>query len=286
MAPSASLMRRPALGSILGALGLMMPIAAGATTPPVWAEEFDSTSVAQAPDPARWRFEVGNGPVDLPGWGNRELQYYTGRSANLFVQDGLLHIRAVVDDPARPDGPGPTSARLMSRQGVLPRFGLFEVRAKLPCGRGAWPAIWMLGEHGQWPARGEIDIAEWAGASFSENEMQIALHDQWRFGGQARVARFPLPAACGAFHIYRLLKSRADIRVSVDAPAGKWRIIARPGRGETGSWPYDQPFQMILNVAVGGDLGGPLPPKRPARFELLVDYVRVYPCPQRMRCDL
>lgn len=286
MAAFPSMRQRSVLGALLVVSCWMAPITVGAAPLPVWVEEFDSTSVPQPPDPARWRFEVGNGPADLPGWGNRELQYYTGRSKNLFVQDGLLHIRALVTDPARPDGPGPTSARLMSLPGVLPRFGLFEVRAKLPCGRGAWPAIWMLGEHGKWPARGEIDIAEWAGATFSENEMQIALHDQWRFGGQARVSRFPLPAACGEFHTYRLLKSRADIRVSVDAPVGKWRIISRPGRGETGSWPFDRPFQMIFNVAVGGDLGGPLSPDGPAGFELLVDYVRVYPCPPRKRCDL
>lgn len=282
----ASVKRRSALVCLLLSLGFAGPMTAGAAMPPVWVEEFDSTSDPQPPNPARWRFEIGNGSADLPGWGNRELQYYTGRSTNLFVRDGLLHIRALVLDPERPDGPGPTSARLMSRPGVLPRFGLFEVRAKLPCGRGAWPAIWMLGEHGQWPARGEIDIAEWAGASFSENEMQMALHDQWRFGGQARAVRFPLPAACGEFHTYRLLKSRAEIRISVDAPVGKWRIVSRPGRGEAGPWPYEQPFQMIFNVAVGGDLGGPLPPDGPTEFELLVDYVKVYPCPQRKHCDL
>ncbi len=243
----------------------------------IWREEFSGNLGTAAPDPAFWRFETGTGAPDLPGWGNREQQYYTGQPRNLAIRDGMLVVTALALDPSRPDGPGPTSARVMSRPGVLPRLGLFEIRARLPCGRGVWPAVWMLGEKGPWPERGEIDIAEWAGAYFDTDELQMALHDRARHGANPRLARFPIQGGCGQFHVYRLWRTEREIRISVDGGAGDAKLVHRAeGKSDNLSWPYAQPFQLIFNVAVGGDLGGTLDPDGPETYELKVDYVRVY----------
>ena len=243
----------------------------------IWQEEFSGGPDGAAPDPALWRFETGTGAPDLPGWGNRERQYYTGHPQNLVIRDGMLVVTAVALDPSRPDGPGPTSARLMSRPGVLPRLGLFEIRARLPCGRGIWPAVWMLGEKGPWPDRGEIDIAEWAGAHFDTDELQMALHDRARHGANPRLARFSIRGGCGQFHIYRLWRSEREVRIAVDGGAGDAMLIHRAeGATDSLSWPYAQPFQLIFNVAVGGDLGGTLDPAGPKTYALEVDYVRVF----------
>jgi hypothetical protein len=275
-------MRAPLALAVVLMAGLA-PAAAEPGAPPgqlVWQEEFSDRPGATAPDPALWRFETGTGAPDLPGWGNREQQYYTGQPRNLAIRDGMLVVTALALDPSRPDGPGPTSARLMSRPGVLPRLGLFEIRARLPCGRGVWPAVWMLGEKGAWPDRGEIDIAEWSGAYFGNDELQMALHDRARHGGNPRLARFPIQGGCGQFHVYRLWRREREIRIAVDGWAGDARLVHRPeGATDSLSWPYAQPFQLIFNVAVGGDLGGALDPEGPETYALEVDYVRVYSLP-------
>ena len=222
--------------------------------------------------PPVWTHDIGTG---VWGWGNGEAQYYTDSPRNVFVADGLLHIRAILNDPDRPDHPGPTSARLVTRPGVLPRFGNLEIRALLPCGHGAWPAIWMLGEAGPWPQRGEIDIAEWSGAHFSPDEIQHALHTAAFHGGEAKVARFPLKAACGAFHVFRLGWTASDIRLTVDGDLAHPRLLYRkPPGADDAHWPYDRPAQLLLNVAVGETLGG-VPDPGTQSFEMLIDYIRM-----------
>ncbi|MDH4386958.1 MAG: glycoside hydrolase family 16 protein [Caulobacter sp.] len=243
----------------------------------IWQDEFSADLRQVTPDFGLWRFETGNGGPALPGWGNREQQYYTGSPRNLAIRDGMLVVTAVALDPSRPDGPGPTSARLMSRPGILPRLGLFEIRARLPCGRGVWPAVWMLGEEGPWPDRGEIDIAEWAGAFFEVDELQMALHDRARHGANPRLVRFPIQGGCGQFHVYRLWRTEREVRIAVDGDADEAKLVHRSeGATDSLSWPYAQPFQLIFNVAIGGDLGGPLDSSGPETYALEVDYVRVY----------
>lgn len=248
----------------------------------IWSEEFDSGRETIPVDEAVWRHEIGTGAPTLPGWGNGERQYYTDSLANVFLRDGLLHIRAVLDDPRRPDGSGPTSARIMSRAGIAPQFGVFEIRAQIPCGKGAWPAIWMMGETGGWPERGEIDIAEWAGAFFSVDEMQMALHDRARHGADARVARFQIDQACGRFHVYQLQRTPTSLRISVDNDLSNPRLAHSADEGASAAdWPFSQPFQLIFNVAIGGALGGDPDPSGPTEFEMLVDYVRVFELPAK-----
>ena len=123
---------------------------------PVWSDEFDTPGL---PDPAKWSYDVGG-----HGWGNRELQFYTeGRRENARVEDGRLIIEARREDW---EGRPYTSARLNSKASWT--YGRIDVRAKLPRGRGTWPAIWMLpvrGEYGKggWPDNGEVDIMEHVG---------------------------------------------------------------------------------------------------------------------------
>ena len=132
-----------------------------------WVDEFDGARI----DPAKWDFDLGNGFFNydanqwIGGWGNNELQYYTKEPTNAFVTDGVLHVRAVKESL---HGCGYTSARLRSkkRDGTplfAQRYGKFEFKAKLPTGKGVWPALWMLPQdekYGPWPTSGEIDVME------------------------------------------------------------------------------------------------------------------------------
>ena len=131
----------------------------------VWSDEFDGNQV----DRNKWHYDTGNG-----GWGNNELEFYTDRPQNSFVQDGFLHIQALREDYG---GSQYTSARMNTAGHYSVLYGKFEMRAKLPYGQGIWPAFWLLGENiGQkgWPACGEIDIMELIGKD--PNNIHSSLH--------------------------------------------------------------------------------------------------------------
>jgi beta-glucanase (GH16 family) len=242
------------------------------TWEPVWSDEFDKPGL---PDPARWSYQAGG-----HGWGNRELQFYTeGRPENARIEDGTLIIEARREDW---QGKQYTSARLNSRTGWI--YGRIEVRAKLPRGRGTWPAIWMLpvrGEYakGGWPDNGEIDIMEHVG--FDPGVIHGTIHsraynhvDRTQRGGTTMVAD-----AQDAFHVYRVDWTRQSIAVYVDSikyfsfdnerlknPQADWR-----------QWPFDKDFRILLNIAVGGNWGGRKGVDEsiwPQRLE--IDYVRVF----------
>jgi beta-glucanase (GH16 family) len=126
----------------------------------IWSDEFEGTEL----DESRWSYQYGTGASEgLSGWGNAELQYYTDRPQNIFVQDGKLHIVARQEAHG---GMNYTSARIRSINKGDWRYGRFEIRAKLPKGQGLWPAIWMMptdAVYGRWPASGELDIMELVG---------------------------------------------------------------------------------------------------------------------------
>src|SRR5262249_25242655 len=138
----------------------------------VWSDEFDGTVI----DLAKWDFDLGNG---AGGWGNDELQYYTKDRENAFVKDGVLHLRALKNNVG---GFKYTSARLKTRKSdgselFNKKYGKFEFRAKLPTGRGIWPALWMLPQqdkYGGWPRSGEIDVMEARGQE--PNKVLGTLH--------------------------------------------------------------------------------------------------------------
>lgn len=236
-------------------------------TEPVWQDEFDYEG---PPDPSRWSYDIGG-----DGWGNRELQYYSDRLANAFVGDGLLTIVARKQKAGKDKY---TSARVVSRGKGDFQYGRIEFRARLPAGLGTWPALWMLpteSRQGDWPRSGEIDIMEHVG--FDPGQVHVTVHTQaynHRLKTQ-RASQTAVADVSGKFHLYRVDWTPDWIRGYIDD--ARVFEFANEGTG-TEAWPFDQPFHLLMNVAVGGDWGGAQgvdPAVFPAWME--VDYVRVYP---------
>lgn len=236
-----------------------------------WADEFDRDG---APDPALWRYDTH---ANRAGWYNNELQYYAAdRLENARVEDGRLIIEARREGLDAPDsgGQGFTSARMISRQALT--YGLYEIRARLPCARGAWPAIWMLPEaNAPWPAGGEIDIMEHVGHRPGVVHGTVHTGAYNHVAGTEKGGEVAVPDACEAFHLYRLdWTPQATVFSIDDQPFYRFE---NDGRGDAATWPFDKPFALILNIAVGGDWGGAEGVDEaafPQRME--VDYVRVY----------
>lgn len=240
----------------------------------VWRDEFDGKDL----DLDKWQYDTSR---NKEGWWNGERQYYAaGRKENIRLDKGRLIIEALHEslDPAKfADWGGQqyTSAKIVSK-GSGWTYGFFEVRARLPCARGTWPAIWMLPvDLKDWPDDGEIDIMEHVGAT--PNEIVASLHTKLFNHAikTQRSAQKMLPTSCNAFHRYQLdwradsitigFDDRAIFRVKNDEPGGK------------GAWPFDVPFNVILNLAIGGDWAGARgidDAAMPQRFE--IDYVRVW----------
>ena len=242
----------------------------------VWSDEFD---VDGLPDPTRWTYDVAR---NRDGWYNNELQYYSAnRRENARVEAGRLVIeaRGETPDPATsPDSGGQefTSARLVSRGLGQWTYGFFEVRAKVPCGRGTWPAAWLLPVADvNWPAGGEIDILEHVGHNpgVVHGTVHTTSYNHTRGterGGSKRVAD-----ACGAFHRYQMLWTPEAINFGIDDVG--YFAFRNDGRGDPATWPFDQPFYAILNLAVGGNWGGAEGVDRRAFPQSLeVDYIRVF----------
>jgi beta-glucanase (GH16 family) len=230
---------------------------------PVWADEFDRDGL---PDRSRWDYEVGF-------IRNNERQYYTrGRAENARVENGLLVIEARRE---RFEGADYTSASLTTRASWT--YGRIEVRARLPKGRGTWPAAWTLGTNiGQagWPACGEIDIMEHVG--FDPGRIHANIHTT-AYNHVKKTNKgndILVPDADGAFHVYAAAWTPDSIAMSVD---GRQYFTFSKEPGGDSVWPFDKPQYLILNLAIGGNWGG----QRgiddgafPARYE--VDYVRVF----------
>ena len=243
----------------------------GATSPGayrlVWSDEFDRDG---APDASHWTYDVGG-----HGWGNNELQFYTGnRRENARVEGGHLVIEARREAW---EGRDYTSARLITKDKGDWTYGRLEVRAQLPSGRGSWPAIWTLGSTTVqgWPDDGEIDIMEHVG--FDQGVVHASIHTRQynHVQGTQRTARTSVPDASSGFHVYVTEWTADRIETSVDGrPSARARTRNRRGRA---TWPFDAPQHLLLNVAVGGNWGGQRgvdDTTLPCRF--FVDYVRVY----------
>ncbi len=235
----------------------------------VWSDEFNSGSV---PDPVTWKYDVGGG-----GWGNQESQFYTdARPENARVENGSLVIEARKEAFS---GKSYTSARLVSRPVGDITYGRVDIRAKLPSGRGTWPALWMLSTGGRygtggWPDNGEIDIMEAVG--FDPGVVHANLHMKALNSnlGNNPGASLQLPDAETAFHVYSLVWTPKTIAVAVD---DHFYFTYSPTNPDWTIWPYDQPFHLLLNIAIGGTWGGQqgiddgiFPAK------MLVDYVHVF----------
>lgn len=241
----------------------------------LWSDEFDGPSL----DMTKWSYDDSRNKA---GWWNGEQQYYAAnRPQNLRIEHGVLVIEARRDRDqisVRPDWGGQTysSARITTHHKAGLTYGFWEVRAKLPCARGTWPAIWLLPENDdEWPNGGEIDVMEHVGSE--PMVVHATLHTSLfnHAHGNPRGARRPLPSSCTEFHRYQLAWSPKAITVGVDDRA--FMQVKNDQPGGHGAWPFDEPFHLILNLAVGGPWAGSKgidDGAMPQRFE--VDYVRVW----------
>lgn len=242
----------------------------------VWADEFD---VDGLPDPAKWDYDTER---NQGGWHNKELQYYArARRENSEVRSGKLFIAARNEALATmPDYGGQqySSARLLTRGKASWTYGFIEVRAKLPCGKGSWPAIWMLGTGGKWPVDGEIDIMEHVGHKPGEILGSIYTGAQNWPKGTPNTHKTSVPDACGAFHDYQLTWTKDRVLVGVDGR--NYAQLVNPKDGDDDKWPFDRPQYLLLNVAAGGDLGGAVDDAS-LPWQMEVDHVRVYQPPRQ-----
>ncbi len=235
----------------------------------VWSDEFNYKGL---PDTAKWSFDTeGN----AWGWGNNEDQFYTsGRLENARVAKGKLFIHALREEMG---GKKYTSARLITKGKGDWLYGKFEVRAKLPEGRGMWPAIWMLPtdwKYGGWPASGEIDIMENVG--FAPDTILASAHTKSynHVAGTQRSDTIILPDCYDRFHVYQLEWEPGQYTVLVDDKP--YFTFQNEGTGPN-EWPFDKRFHLLLNIAVGGNWGGKKGIDNTIFPQsMVVDYVRVY----------
>jgi beta-glucanase (GH16 family) len=268
-------------GAALTAIGCAAPSKTSLLLPPssvagvrarsatklVWSDEFDYSG---HPDGSKWFFNVGGG-----GWGNDELEYYThDRLENANVVSGLLNITARHESYK---GSEYTSARLLSKRSW--KYGRFEVRAKMPGGRGTWPAIWLYpltSAYGQDPKSGEIDIVENVGYAplMAYPTIHVEHYDAIKnpINGRKRIATID-----SAFHTYALEWTASGMDIFYDDAQVLGYHPTASQLKDSRYWPYNREFFLILNVAVGGNWGG-LHGVEAGAFPrtMQVDYVRVY----------
>lgn len=232
----------------------------------VWHDEFNYTGL---PDSSKWAFDTGGS-----GFGNHELQFYTNaRKKNAWVSGGKLTITARKEDWKSNHY---TSAKLITKDKAAWKYGKIEVRAKLPKGRGTWPAIWMLPDidHLQWPDDGEIDIMENVG--FDQGNIHGTIHTKSynHILGTQKGDTIRIPDCSDQYHVYAISWTSEEINFFVDDR--KYFTFKNEHKSKA-EWPFDNKFYLILNIAIGGDWGGKEgvdPHIFPAKMD--IDYVRVY----------
>lgn len=254
----------------------------------VWSDEFSGSEI----DRSKWNFDIGNWIVDedgngiTSGWGNNEKEYYTDSNENAFIDDGKLVIKAkeekVTDQFGTYDY---TSAKLKTKGLFSKTYGRYEIKAKLPTGKGLWPAIWMLpekDEYGTWAASGEIDIMESWGSRPNVVAGTIHYGEGWpnnKYTGKE--FEFPKNRGIDKWHTYALEWEPGELRWYVDGELyqtqNKWYSKGKDNAANFSyPAPFDQEFYLVMNLAVGGWFDGEVDEttKFPAQME--VDYVRVY----------
>jgi beta-glucanase (GH16 family) len=232
----------------------------------VMQDEFD---VNGAPNSAYWSYNIGTGSN---GWGNNELQYYTSRPQNVVIEDGMLKITARRESFM---GSNFTSARILTKGKIEQQYGRIEARIKLPLGKGLWPAFWMLGANSDtviWPQCGEIDIMEYLGS----NPISAfgTVHGPGYSGGQSISKSYTLTNSRfdTEFHIFGIEWGKDYINYYIDDKLYN-QITPKDVPGE---WVFNQPFYIILNMAVGGNLPGTPNTETAFPQTMLVDYIRIY----------
>ncbi len=237
----------------------------------VWNDEFDGPAL----NLEKWSYEIGG-----HGWGNNELQYYSDDDSTAFIQDGKLVIRADLV----PQGTGSSdnlryfsSARLRTSGKGDWRYGRIEVKAKLALGQGIWPAIWMLPTdwmYGGWPESGEIDIMEHVG--YDPGRVHGSIHTgsyNHKINTQRGGSKL-LDKISSKFYVYAIEWYEDRIDFLIDD--SKYFSFQNDGKNDFNTWPFNQRFHLLINIAVGGDWPGS--PDETTQFptEMEVEYVRVY----------
>jgi beta-glucanase (GH16 family) len=236
----------------------------------VWSDEFNGDKL----DESVWNYNTGGN-----GWGNNELQYYTTRPENIRLANGCLEIEARKENYENREY---TSARIYSKGKKSFLYGKMEARIKFPGGKGTWPAYWMMGESGSWPKCGEIDIIEHIGSQ--DTRASFALHTQEKNGMNGKnwhnTHFFDYPLS-NDFHVYGVEWCQEEengkdcIRFTVDGVeyATAWENKI----GDHDSWPFYKPHYFILNLAIGGNMGGKVDDAIFNQKRIMyVDWVRVY----------
>jgi beta-glucanase (GH16 family) len=233
-------------------------------TTPTWEDDFNGTVV----DGSKWTFETGG-----HGWGNNELQYYTSNS-NTSIVNGVLNITAKKEVNGNNQY---TSTRMITKGKGDWLYGRFEIRAKVPKGRGTWPAIWMLSSdntYGNWPASGEIDIMEHVG--YDANKIHCSVHTSAfnHLRGTQKTATKLISTATDNFHVYRVDWTPFAVRGYIDNVS---YFEFKNENSGFAAWPFNKNFHLLLNVAVGGNWGGAQGVDDSAfPASMSVDYVKVF----------
>ncbi len=272
----------PLTGLALAGLGLipLAPMSTTAAAEPrarkwtvTWSDEFNQPD-GKSPDPWKWKFDTGG-----DGWGNKELEYYTSRPENAVIRDGMLVITARRENYTGPDGVTRpyTSARLKTQGLFSQAYGRFEARIRIPHGQGIWPAFWMMGDDvktARWPACGEIDIFENIGKEpdiIHGTVHGTGCQGHWYVSGSYQLAGGHF---ADDFHVYAVEWEPNVVRFYVDQSL--YKTVTRADLPPGAEWPFNHPFFLLLNVAVGGTWPGNPDSTTVFPQSMLVDYVRVY----------
>jgi beta-glucanase (GH16 family) len=227
----------------------------------VWEENFDGKTL----NDKVWNIEIGDGCPNC-GWGNNERQLYTDKNHRL--ENGNLVISA------KKDGDNYSSTRINTKGKKEFQYGRLEARAKLPLGEGLWPALWMLGSNFSekgWPKCGEIDILEYVGRE--PNTVYTTLHTQDSHGNSINSKKTIIPAIEEGYHVYAIewTKDKIDFFVDKDLV-----YTFQPKIKNENTWPFDQPFYFLVNLAIGGNFGGLKVDDTVFSQEYFIDYIKVY----------
>ncbi len=212
-----------------------------------------------------WSYEEGDGCPDLCGWGNNERQVYS--RDYITIEDGNLVIEAVKT------GDNYFSGKINTKDKFEFRYGTIEVRLKLPTGQGIWPAVWMLGTNINtvgWPASGEIDIMEYVGRE--PNTIYSSLHTPASHGDTENSKVTIIEDIEEGYHTFKTVWSEMDVRYYVD---GKHVYTFTPKAYDDANYPFRHPFYILINMAIGGNFGGPEVDDTIFPVKYYVDYIKV-----------
>jgi beta-glucanase (GH16 family) len=239
----------------------------------LWSQEFNEKSGSK-PDPKFWNYDLGDGR----GWGNRELEVYTNKNATMNGR-GSLAITALKISPKKKEicyyGYCEwSSARLTTKNKVWIKYGTIESRIQMPAGKGTWPAFWMLGQNideVSWPNSGEIDISE--GLGRTPYLTYATIHGPGFFGGTSiGTTRANSKKLSADYHIYGINWIEDSIEWTFDG-----EVIFKQSRESIApkTWVFNQPFSLILNVAMGGEFGGEIGKDARSGLQMKIDWIRV-----------